>query len=62
MVVFKQTGGYIYGICSTIIRGAMPHAKNYLRQYWSLYLMLVLPIAFFIVFRYIPMTYIQIAL
>lgn len=36
-------------------------AKNYLRQYWSLYLMLVLPIAFFIVFRYIPMTYIQIA-
>src|SRR5690554_2189555 len=34
---------------------------NYLRKYWSLYLMLALPLAFFVVFRYIPMTYIQIA-
>jgi len=34
---------------------------NYLRKYWSLYLMLSIPIAYFIVFRYIPMTYIQIA-
>ncbi|NLM39038.1 MAG: sugar ABC transporter permease [Firmicutes bacterium] len=36
-------------------------AINYVRQHWSLYLMLVLPVAFFIIFRYIPMTYIQIA-
>lgn len=34
---------------------------NYLRKYWTLYLMLILPITYFIVFRYIPMTYIQIA-
>lgn len=34
---------------------------NYLRSYWTLYLMLLLPIAFFVIFRYIPMTYIQIA-
>src|SRR5690606_10895241 len=34
---------------------------NYLRKYWSLYLMLILPLAYFVVFRYIPMTYIQIA-
>lgn len=34
---------------------------NYVRKYWTLYLMLVLPITYFIVFRYIPMTYIQIA-
>lgn len=34
---------------------------NYLRKYWTLYLMLVLPITFFVIFRYIPMTYIQVA-
>lgn len=34
---------------------------NYLKQYWTLYLMLLLPIAYFVIFRYIPMTYIQIA-
>ncbi len=34
---------------------------NYLRKYWTLYLMLILPISFFVIFRYIPMTYIQIA-
>ncbi len=35
--------------------------KNYLKRYWTLYFLLVLPIAYFLVFRYIPMTYIQIA-
>lgn len=34
---------------------------NYLKQYWTLYLLLVLPIAYFIIFRYVPMTYIQVA-
>lgn len=34
---------------------------NYLRKHWTLYLMLSIPITYFIVFRYIPMTYIQIA-
>lgn len=34
---------------------------NYLRKYWALYLMLILPISYFVIFRYIPMTYIQIA-
>lgn len=34
---------------------------NYIKRYWTLYLMLVLPLAFFIIFRYIPMTYVQIA-
>jgi putative aldouronate transport system permease protein len=34
---------------------------SYLKKYWTLYLMLVFPLAFFIIFRYIPMTYIQIA-
>ncbi len=33
----------------------------YLKRYWGLYLLLLLPIAYFIVFKYIPMTYIQIA-
>ncbi|HEY8344608.1 MAG TPA: ABC transporter permease subunit [Bacillota bacterium] len=35
--------------------------RQYIKQYWTLYLMLALPIAFFVIFRYIPMTYIQIA-
>ncbi|WP_313560171.1 ABC transporter permease [Ruminiclostridium cellobioparum] len=35
--------------------------KNYLKRYWTLYLLLVVPIVYFLVFRYIPMTYIQIA-
>jgi len=34
---------------------------NYFKRYWTLYLLMILPIAFFIVFRYIPMMYIQIA-
>lgn len=34
---------------------------SYLKKYWTLYLMLILPLAFFVIFRYIPMMYIQIA-
>lgn len=34
---------------------------RYLKRYWSLYLMLLLPLVYFFVFKYIPMTYIQIA-
>ncbi len=34
---------------------------NYLRRTWSLYLMLILPIVFFIIFRYLPMTNIVMA-
>ncbi len=32
-----------------------------MRRYWTLYLMLVLPLVYFFVFKYIPMAYIQIA-
>jgi putative aldouronate transport system permease protein len=35
--------------------------SNYLSQYWSLYLMLAIPLAFFVIFRYVPMAYIQVA-
>jgi putative aldouronate transport system permease protein len=35
--------------------------RNYLKRYWTLYLLLVLPVSYFFVFRYIPMTYVQIA-
>lgn len=35
--------------------------KTYLKRYWTLYLLLLLPIAFFIIFRYIPMAYILMA-
>jgi putative aldouronate transport system permease protein len=33
----------------------------YLRRYWTLYLLLLLPVAYFVVFKYIPMAYISIA-
>ncbi len=31
---------------------------RYLKRYWTLYLLLLLPVAFFIIFRYVPMAYI----
>ncbi|HML45853.1 MAG TPA: ABC transporter permease subunit [Clostridia bacterium] len=45
------------------MRGIRPRAGRagtlrYLKRYWTLYLLLLLPIAFFIIFRYIPMAYI----
>jgi putative aldouronate transport system permease protein len=36
-------------------------ALRYYKRYWTLYLLLSLPLAFFLVFRYIPMVYIQMA-
>lgn len=35
--------------------------RSYMRRYWTLYMLMLLPMIFFIVFRYVPMTYIQIA-
>ncbi len=35
--------------------------RSYLRRYWTLYLLLLLPLAYFGIFKYIPMLYIQIA-
>lgn len=34
---------------------------NYIRRYWSLYALLMIPTIYFLVFRYTPMAYIQIA-
>lgn len=34
---------------------------NYIRRFWPLYLMLLLPIVYFIIFKYLPMENIQIA-
>lgn len=33
----------------------------YLKRYWVLYAMLLLPIVYFVIFKYVPFTYIQIA-
>ncbi|MDR0293723.1 MAG: DUF898 family protein [Oscillospiraceae bacterium] len=33
--------------------------KNYARRYWTLYLLLIVPMVYLIVFKYIPMLYIQ---
>lgn len=50
---------------STIKLKSLPGGKQkfstYMSRYWTLYLMLVLPVTYFIIFKYIPMTYIQIA-
>lgn len=32
-----------------------------MKRYWTLYLLLFLPILYFVIFKYIPMTYIQVA-
>lgn len=34
---------------------------SYMQRYWTLYLLLLLPVIYFIIFKYIPMLYIQIA-
>ncbi|MDF2871440.1 MAG: transporter permease subunit [Anaerocolumna sp.] len=34
---------------------------SYIKRYWTLYLLLAIPLAYFLVFKYIPMIYIQIA-
>ncbi len=33
-------------------------AGRYIKRYWTLYLLLLLPVTFFIIFRYVPMAYI----
>jgi putative aldouronate transport system permease protein len=35
--------------------------QMYIKRYWTLYAMLLLPLTYFIVFKYIPMAYIQVA-
>lgn len=46
---------------ATVFSRKIQLTKNYMKRHWSLYLLLFLPITYFIVFKYIPMTYIQIA-
>lgn len=36
-------------------------SSTYFKKYWTLYLLLLLPIIYFIIFKYIPMVYIQTA-
>ena len=38
-----------------------PNRAAYFKRYWTLYLLILLPLTFFIVFRYMPMPYILIA-
>lgn len=42
---------------STFISRRSP-ARHYFKRYWTLYLLLLLPVTFFIIFRYVPMAYI----
>jgi putative aldouronate transport system permease protein len=35
--------------------------KTYMKKYWQLYLLLVIPMAYLVIFKYIPMIYVQIA-
>ena len=35
--------------------------KSYMKRYWQLYILLLIPVAYLIIFKYIPMLYVQIA-
>ena len=35
--------------------------RSYLKRYWQLYFLLALPLLYLLIFKYIPMVYIQIA-
>lgn len=49
------------GVSKPLKRTNGKSIRIYLKRYWTLYLLLLLPIIYFIVFKYIPMAYIQIA-
>ncbi len=44
---------------TAIVRGTGYSFKTYIKRYWTLYLLLFIPIVFFALFRYYPMTYIS---
>ncbi len=44
---------------TSVVRGTGYSFKTYIRRYWTLYLLLFVPIIFFALFRYYPMTYIS---
>ncbi|MCR5295822.1 MAG: ABC transporter permease subunit [Clostridiales bacterium] len=46
---------------SAVLRGTGYSFKTYIKRYWTLYLLLLVPIAFFAIFRYYPMSYISLA-
>lgn len=46
---------------TSVVRGTGYSFKTYIKRYWTLYLLLVIPIAFFLIFRYYPMSYISLA-
>ncbi len=47
-----------YGLPTKKLKG---HKTGYMKRYWQLYVMLLLPVAYFIIFKYIPMIYVQAA-
>ena len=44
---------------TAVVRGTGYSFKTYIKRYWTLYMLLLIPIAFFALFRYYPMTYIS---
>jgi putative aldouronate transport system permease protein len=44
-----------------ILKSKKKNLFIYLRRYWTLYLLMILPLTYFIIFKYIPMAYIQVA-
>lgn len=58
----NQTGTAVKPIKKSYSKAAKQgKLKSYIKQTWMLYLMLLLPLTFFIIFRYIPMTNIVMA-
>lgn len=51
-------------ISGSLVSRPIPRKRqtlNYLSKYWTLYLLLILPIVYFFIFKYVPMIYIQTA-
>ena len=44
---------------TAVVRGTGYSFKTYIKRYWTLYLLLFIPIVFFALFRYYPMSYIS---
>jgi len=62
---FYERGAHMNGSKSEDSRSNKAIKRNktyaYIKRYWTLYLLMLIPLIYIIIFRYIPMTYIQIA-
>ena len=44
-----------------VYTGPKKSFKNYIRRYWQLYVLLLLPLVYLLIFKYLPMRYVLLA-